>query len=125
MILCDTNILINYFKGDTALMNELDNIGFSRLAISAVTAAEMYFGMHKGEIRKTKELINKFSIFDIDKNISKGFVEIIFEHKNQLSIADAIIAATALDNAVQLYTYNIKDFDFIKGVKLYKPKFKK
>ena len=81
--------------------------------------------MHKGEIRKTKELINKFSIFDIDKNISKGFVEIIFEHKNQLSIADAIIAATALDNAVQLYTYNIKDFDFIKGVKLYKPKFKK
>jgi tRNA(fMet)-specific endonuclease VapC len=41
IVLCDTNILIRYFKGDTAIINELDNIGFRRLAISPVTAAEM------------------------------------------------------------------------------------
>jgi tRNA(fMet)-specific endonuclease VapC len=125
IVLCDTNILIRYFKGDTAIINELDNIGFRRLAISTVTAAEMYFGMHKNEIRETKELINKFSIFDIDKNVSKRFLEIVFEHQNHLSLADALIAATAIENAVQLYTLNIKDFDFLKDIKLYKPKLKR
>ena len=35
-------------------------------------------------------------------------------------IPDAIIAATAILIKMDLFTYNIKDFSFIKELKLYK-----
>lgn len=39
----------------------------------------------------------------------------------QLSIPDALIAATALVYDVELYTLNLKDFCFIPGLILYAP----
>jgi len=38
-----------------------------------------------------------------------------------LAIPDALIAATALETKLNLYTYNEKDFKFIKGLKLHRP----
>jgi tRNA(fMet)-specific endonuclease VapC len=38
---------------------------------------------------------------------------------HKLTIPDALIAATALVNNVDLYTLNVKDFRFIEGVNLY------
>ena len=39
---------------------------------------------------------------------------------HKLSIPDAIIASTAIYYEIELYTLNIKDFKFIKDIKLYK-----
>ena len=36
-------------------------------------------------------------------------------------IPDAIIASIAIENNLELYTLNKKDFDFIKDLKLYRP----
>ena len=38
-----------------------------------------------------------------------------------LSIADALIAATSIENKVPLYTDNISDYSFIKELHLSKP----
>ena len=38
-----------------------------------------------------------------------------------IGVADALIAATAIENEVPLYTDNISDYVFIKELKLYKP----
>ena len=123
LILCDTNIIVDYFREDLTIRKELDHISFDRLAISAVTEAELYQGMYKKETRATKELINKFSIIHIDKYISQRFTQLLFEYYGgRLLIGDAAIAATALDMDLQLYTRNTKDFKFIKGIRLYKPK---
>jgi predicted nucleic acid-binding protein len=98
LILCDTNIIVDYFREDLTIRKELDHIGFDRLAISAVTEAELFQGMYKKEIRATKELINKFSIIHIDKYISQRFTQLLFEYYGgRLLIGDAVIAATALD----------------------------
>ncbi len=123
-ILCDTNILIEYFHEDQKIVQELDFLGFERLAISAVTVAEIYFGMRKRETDLTKEILRKFTCHHFDKEISKHFVQFMLGYRShRISIPDALIAATAISNQVELFTLNRKDFDFIEGLKLYNPKF--
>jgi predicted nucleic acid-binding protein len=40
---------------------------------------------------------------------------------HNLSLPDALIAATALVHNLELYTLNTKDFQFISNLKLYEP----
>lgn len=122
IILCDSNIIFNYFRGNEQVTSELDRLGFARLAVSTITIAETYYGMKKSEARQTKELLNKFNTYHLTKNISLIFLDILFTYRSQIEIPDALIAATALENNVALYTQNIQDFDFIKGLQLYQPK---
>ena len=119
--MCDSNIVFKYFRGEENIVKEVDALGFERLAVSAVTIAEMYFGMKKNEVRSTKELLNKFNHYHIDKQISRVFVGLLLEHKNELALPDALIASTALVYDVLLYTHNRKDFDFIEGISFYNP----
>lgn len=44
MILCDTNIIIEFYKNNSQIISELRFIGQSNIAISAITKAELYFG---------------------------------------------------------------------------------
>jgi tRNA(fMet)-specific endonuclease VapC len=44
MILCGTNILIELFKDNPEIEQELREIGIENLAISVVTVAELYYG---------------------------------------------------------------------------------
>lgn len=122
LILCDSNILFDYFNKVQPVVAELDTIGFDRLLLSSISVGEAYYGMFKKETRQTKELINRFNIVHVDKAISEHFVSLLYEHGQSLSIPDGLIAATALELNVELYTLNVKDFDFLKGLKLYKPK---
>ena len=39
-----------------------------------------------------------------------------------LHIPDALIAATAICGGLQLLTYNVKDFKFVEGIRLYSEK---
>jgi len=41
--------------------------------------------------------------------------------KHTLGIADTLIAATAIENNIPLYTDTVADYDFIKELKLYMP----
>lgn len=43
MILCDTDVLIEFYKGNKKVVQELRHIGPQAIAVSAVTAAELYF----------------------------------------------------------------------------------
>ena len=42
MILCDTNILIEFYKNNSQIISELRYIGLNKLAVSAITQAELY-----------------------------------------------------------------------------------
>ncbi len=53
MILCDTNILIEFYKGNSAIVAELQTIGLAELAVSVITSGELYFGAKdKRELEK-------------------------------------------------------------------------
>jgi tRNA(fMet)-specific endonuclease VapC len=44
MILCDTNILIEFYKGNSEIIDELQKTGFVNLAVSVVTIGELFYG---------------------------------------------------------------------------------
>jgi len=113
----------SYFKGNTNIINELDNvIGFDNLGISVITVGEIYYGMKKSEKLTTKTLINQFNKYLINKEICIKFMEMMLGYlDNRIGIPDAFIAATAICNNLELYTLSIQDFNYIEGVKLYKP----
>ncbi|WP_054761728.1 PIN domain-containing protein [Methylomonas koyamae] len=53
MILCDTNILIEFYKGNPAIIQTLRAIGSANIAVSVITKAELFYGARdKQELAK-------------------------------------------------------------------------
>jgi tRNA(fMet)-specific endonuclease VapC len=124
MILCDTNIIIEFYKNNPTIVNELKIIGVDQLAISVITQAELYYGaLNKAELLKIQKHLNLLPNFPIDNQVSAQFIQLMerYSLSHKLTIPDALIAATALVNNVNLYTLNLKDFRFIEGVNLHLP----
>ncbi len=122
MILCDTNILIEFYKNNPQIVQSLQKIGASEIAISAITQAELYFGaLNKPELRTIKRHLALLHVYPLDTIISVQFIDLMeaYSLSHKLSIPDALIAATALVYGVELYTLNLKDFRFIPGLTLY------
>lgn len=124
MVLCDTNIFISAFNGRTDTIDQLDKIGLAEIALSAVTVMELFQGMgNKSELVQMKKRIKFYDVVQIDNAISEKAIELIETYKlsHGLNIPDAIIGATAIVYQIPLYTYNIRDFDFLPGIMLYEP----
>lgn len=124
MILCDTNILIEFYKNSPQIVQELRQIGQNQLAVSPITQAELYFGaLNKAELAKIKQHLALFTPFPLDISISNQFIELMetYALSHKLSLPDALIAATVLIHDVELYTLNVRDFRFISGLRLYQP----
>ncbi|EDN67432.1 PIN domain protein [Beggiatoa sp. PS] len=122
MILCDTDILIEFYKNNPQIFQELSYIKPQNMAISAITQAELYFGaLNKIELEKIKRHLSGILCIPLDRDISKQFLQLMetYALSHKLGLPDAIIAATALVHHMELYTRNIKDFRFIAGIQLY------
>jgi predicted nucleic acid-binding protein len=119
MILCDTNILIHAFNGKTNTIQELNNIGYSNIVLSAVTVMELLQGMgNKTELAQMKKKLKYFDVIQFDDLISEKAIELIenFRLSHNLQIPDAIIGATATVHQIPFFTYNIKDFRFMPNI---------
>lgn len=124
MILCDTNIFISAFNGRQDTIDQLDKIGLDEIVLSAVTVMELFQGMgNKEELARMKKKIRYYDIVQIDQDISTKAIEFIesFKLSHGLQIPDAIIGATAVIYQIPLYTYNLRDFDFLPNINLYQP----
>ena len=124
MILCDTNTLIEFYKNNSQIVQELRQIGQSQLAISPITQAELYFGaLNKAELRQIKQHLSVLHQIPLDTSTSSMFLELMesYSLSHKLSLPDALIASTALVHNLELYTLNAKDFRFIPNLSLYQP----
>ena len=122
MILCDTNILIEFYKNNSQIISELRFVGLNQLAISTITQAELYYGaINNVELKKIKKHLQLIHIFPVDITVSDQFIELMETYclSHKLSIPDAFIASTALVHKIDLYTLNVKDFRFIVGLNLH------
>jgi len=119
MILVDSNIIIYAASGNFPALTEW--LAEQMPAVSAVSMLEV-LGYHKLQAQEKVELENLFSQFTILYPTSEVFqLAINLRQKRSLSIGDALIAATALHNALTLATHNTIDFSWIDGLSLLDP----
>jgi predicted nucleic acid-binding protein len=113
--LIDTNILVLAIRGRQRQKNLLIELLTSgaALACSSITLGETFAGMRQHERQSTEELFDQLIIFDVTAEIARyaGLVKNEWASKRRtLSLADAMIAATAILHRHVLITDNRKDF---------------
>ena len=122
MILVDSDILIQYSRGDIAAAEWLDAASEKdELVISVVNEIELIFGSrYKLHLKQTRQLLATFEIIQIDEAISTRASSLVEKYclSHRLEMPDAIIAATAFVNSFELATLNRKDFRYISDLRL-------
>lgn len=121
-ILCDTDVIIEFYKNNHKIVSELHLIGENNIAISIITAAELIFGaLNKKELKQIKKDIKNLKTLHLNHQTENIFLQLLEKYSlsHNLKIPDALIASTAIANETELFTLNKKDFKFIKELKLY------
>ena len=119
--LIDTNVLSRVFIGETNVTNFVE-------AMVAAIDATIYIECLQGsksndEKRIIEKYLIRFPVIPITPTSSNLGIDLIRSYSNShgLLLADALIAATALENDLTVVTYNVDDFKFIKDLKYVKP----
>jgi len=122
LVLCDTNVIIDFYKENQIIIESLKSIGQNNIAISIITSGELIYGaLNKKELVRIKEDLLHLKTFNIDQNICDLFIEMMTNYSlsHNLTVPDCFIAATAIDQNIPLFNLNKKDFKYIKGLKLW------
>ncbi len=120
--LIDTDVLIDISRGNADAADFLDALN-GEIFIGRVSAMELIAGARD---RRDQEVIEKFiALFDV-KELSERIGQEAHRELKQyskshgLTLADALIAATAKDQDLELVSKNEKHFRPIKGLKFQK-----
>jgi len=122
-ILVDTDILIDIGRNVAealATLREYEQQDII-LAVSIVTKMELVVGCrNKREQEDMKQFISRFTLFNINDSISTRADELLLKYRlsHGLLIADALIAATAIDLGMPLISKNQRDYRFIEELNL-------
>lgn len=115
LYLPDTNVLIDAFRNKRdrrILLSRLISEGHT-LACCDVTVAEVYAGMQSHEAEATDAFLSALVWYQTNRAIARRAGRLRFEYARQgrtLSLADTLIAATAIEHGLTLITANVKDF---------------
>ena len=118
-ILVDTDILIDFLKGQQESVLYIKN-NSNIISISVISVAELFSGIrNKIEKKDIEYFLNLFPILSVTPEIAKlgGIFRNKYFKSFNVSLADAIIAATAKINDLNLKTLNTKHFPMFKGIK--------
>jgi len=106
--LLDTDVLIDHLQGHRAL--ELDE-----LTVSVITQAELFAGNQREE-PAIEALLTRLTTVDVDATIARVAGRI--RRSTRLGLADALIAATAVEHQLPLMTRNRRHFERVPGLQL-------
>jgi len=121
IILCDSNVLIDWINRRQKAIDDLALID-SDIAISIITEYEIIAGAKdKVMQQRFEKLLAYYPVVLLDSAISLLGVNLYKKYKlsHGLDMPDSLIAATAIELNLPLFTYNIKDFHYIPGLHLY------
>ena len=123
LVLCDTNVIIEFYKENAEIIESLKSIGQNAIALSVVISGELLFGaLNKRELSRIKKDLSHLMIFDINKQVCDQFIELMtaYSLSHNLTVPDGMIAATSIVHDIPLYTLNKKDFKYIRELQLWK-----
>jgi predicted nucleic acid-binding protein len=121
LVVCDTNIFIEFYKNNKQIVENLKKIGLENIAMSSITAGELIFGaFDKRELQNIRNDIDSLIVLPLNENISNKFIDLMTKYSlsHNLDVPDALIASSAIEYNCELYTLNQKHFKYIDELKL-------
>ena len=124
--LLDTDWVIHYLHGHTAIVGRLDELQPQGLALSIISLAELYEGVYysrdpDGDEQDLNDFLRGVTVLGIDEDICKTFGK----ERGRLRAAgmligdfDIMIAATALHYNLTLLTNNRRHFERVPGLRM-------
>lgn len=120
MILLDTNVVIYLHDNmlDDSLIEKLRN---SPLDTCNIIVAEVLGYMHidQEEARYFENLFSTMNNHLFNREVTMKVIEL--RRTTSIKLPDAIVAAIALVNGLELWTHNAKDFKNIKDLVVFDP----
>ena len=114
LILVDTNFLILAMANWQNYGQVLKKIIKSgKMALSVIVIAEFLAGANKEEERVMLDLVDKFEVIDIDKEVATAagqYRKKFKKLKRKVYLPDCLIAASCKVNDLSLLTLNKKDY---------------
>lgn len=124
--LLDTTVLIDLSRGRPAAADFVDeaiNSGIP-LFISVISAMELIAGCrNKAEVHKAEKLVASFTLIHLSPIASTKAYELmlVYNKSHSLAIPDALIAATALTEGLELATDNDRHFKMVPNLAVKRP----
>lgn len=112
-LLVDTDVFIDHLRGARPFVP-----GDSYVAYSVVTRCELFAGSRTDE-GMVRRLLDPFVEIPIERSIAEHAGRV--RRQLQVTMADALIAATALEKDLVLMTRNVRDFSGIPGLRVETP----
>lgn len=114
-ILLDTSVLIDTLRRRNGRREALAALvrAHESLATTSLNIAELYAGMRSGEEAATEALLDGLECYDLTGSAARlgGKLKNQYSKRGRtLSLADALIAAIAIEERCALLTDNRKDF---------------
>ncbi len=118
MILLDTNILIEYLKGNKSF---IEPYHFEELFINDIILMELYqSAKSKSDLNFIIKNISDFKILKSHNEIIKLATSLLKEYNlsHNMNMTEAIIASTAMVYDMKLMSLNRKDFIYLNDLNL-------
>ena len=123
MYLLDTNIISYWMRGDATVTGRIKERAPSDLSLSAITLAEIWYGIEKSPVKKKERrskiekissLLNVYP-FDAAAAASYAVIRAQLERKGVIiSERDIQIAAIAVANRLTVVTHNMSEFSRVE-----------
>ncbi len=117
----DTDILIDAMNGIVDAVAFLEEQQMAEIQISIVSAMELIAGCrNKTEMTELQRFFQKCTFLPVTATISQIAYQLVesFYLSHGLIMADALIAATAIEHDLTLYTRNTRHFRMIPELKI-------
>jgi len=113
-VLIDTDIAVDYLRGDTAILPVVNRLWREgRAALSALSVYELSAGMREAEKAATMNFIAACTVLDVTPEIAVKGGELYRKYRAKgitLASLDCLIAATALVKGYKVATRNVKHY---------------
>jgi tRNA(fMet)-specific endonuclease VapC len=127
MYLLDTNIISYWMRGDRRVIDRVKKQAPSNLFLSAITLAEILYGIEKSIVKKKErqmkieQISSLLGMYSFDEAAAGEYAVIRVQLEREgrvISERDTQIASIAMANKLTVVTHNVKEFGRIDKLKV-------
>lgn len=129
MYLLDADCSIEALGDRQPALATLDRLAGSRIYVSFVTVGEIYerafiYPNPQAHLVGFRQFLSSYRLLTLNDSIMERFAEVrafLRRRGNLISDFDLLVGATALHHDLTVLTFNLRDFERIPDLKIYRP----